>query len=68
MGEYEPDDSRKVTLEPGHEPGGIKRTGPQEDGARRVALARERAKERGERAEDGDQKRPGDGTDPRHRG
>lgn len=30
MGEYEPDDSRDVTLRPGHEPGGIKRTGPRE--------------------------------------
>ncbi len=30
MGEYEPDDSRNVTLEPGPEPGGIERTGPRE--------------------------------------
>ncbi|RPF71624.1 hypothetical protein [Aurantiacibacter spongiae] len=37
MGEYEPEDSRDVTLKPGHEPGGIKRTGPQEDEARRTA-------------------------------
>lgn len=30
MGEYEPDDSRNVTLKPGPEPGGIERTGPRE--------------------------------------
>ncbi|AKM08574.1 hypothetical protein [Pelagerythrobacter marensis] len=30
MGEYEPNDSRNVTLQPGHEPGGIERTGPRE--------------------------------------
>ena len=30
MGEYEPDDSRNVTLKPGHEPGGIQRTDPRE--------------------------------------
>jgi hypothetical protein len=30
MGEYEPNDSRDVTLKPGHEPGGIERTGPRE--------------------------------------
>lgn len=37
MGQYEPDDSRDVTLTDGHEPGGIKRTGPREDEARREA-------------------------------
>ncbi|EDL49583.1 hypothetical protein [Erythrobacter sp. SD-21] len=30
MGQYEPNDSRDVTLTDGHEPGGIKRTGPRE--------------------------------------
>ena len=30
MGQYEPDDSRDVTLRKGHEPGGIERTGPRE--------------------------------------
>ena len=30
MGQYEPNDSRNVTLNDGHEPGGIKRTGPRE--------------------------------------
>lgn len=35
MGEYEPDDSRNVTLEPGPEPGGIERTGPREGETRR---------------------------------
>ena len=35
MGEYEPDDSRNVTLKPGHEPGGIERTGPREGETRR---------------------------------
>lgn len=34
MGEYEPDDSRNVTLKPGHEPGGIERTGPRESETR----------------------------------
>ena len=37
MGEYEPKDSRNVTLKPGHEPGGIERTGPKEAEARRKA-------------------------------
>ena len=30
MGQYEPNDSRDVTLTDGHEPGSIKRTGPRE--------------------------------------
>jgi hypothetical protein len=30
MGQYEPHDSRNVTLKPGPEPGGIERTGPRE--------------------------------------
>lgn len=30
MGEYEPDDSRNVTLQPGPEPGDLERTGPRE--------------------------------------
>ncbi len=34
MGEYEPHDSRNVTLKQGDEPGGLKRTGPREDQAR----------------------------------
>ena len=34
MGQYEPEDSRDVTLNDGHEPGGIKRTGPREDESR----------------------------------
>lgn len=37
MGEYEPDDSRKVTLTPGGAPGEPPRTGPREAGARRQA-------------------------------
>ena len=40
MGEYEPDDSRDVTLKPGHEPGGIERTGPKEDEVRKDAEKR----------------------------
>lgn len=44
MGEYEPRDSRNVTLKPGHEPGNIKRTGPQEDEAREEAHKREAEK------------------------
>lgn len=35
MGEYEPDDSRDVTLKPGREPGDIERTGPREGETRR---------------------------------
>lgn len=35
MGEYEPGDSRNVTLKPGPEPGGIERTGPREGETRR---------------------------------
>jgi len=37
MGEYEPNDSRKVTLEEGNVPGEPPRTGPREDEARRKA-------------------------------
>ena len=35
MGQYEPNDSRDVTLTDGHEPGGIKRTGPREGETRK---------------------------------
>ena len=35
MGQYEPDDSRDVTLKPGHEPGGLERTGPRESETRK---------------------------------
>jgi len=35
MGEYEPDDSRDVTLVPSEAPGEPPRTGPREDEARR---------------------------------
>ena len=42
MGEYEPEDSRNVTLKPGKEPGGIKRTGPLEDDVRKQAEADEK--------------------------
>jgi hypothetical protein len=37
MGEYEPNDSRKVTLEKSNVPGEPPRTGPREDEARRKA-------------------------------
>lgn len=37
MGEYEPNDSRDVTLKPGTEAGGLERTGPREAEARRDA-------------------------------
>ena len=37
MGEYEPNDSRKVTLEKGNVPGEPPRTGPREGEARRRA-------------------------------
>ncbi len=40
MGEYEPDDSRKVTLTDNRAPGEPPRTGPREDGVRKVAQAR----------------------------
>ena len=41
MGEYEPDDSRNVTLEPGPEPGGIERTGPREHETREGRKSKE---------------------------
>ncbi|MGZ3235716.1 MAG: hypothetical protein ACXU7O_13555 [Croceibacterium sp.] len=37
MGEYEPDDSRDVTLSPRQAPGEPPRTGPREDEARAMA-------------------------------
>lgn len=37
MGEYEPDDSRDVTLSNATAPGEPERTGPREDEARRTA-------------------------------
>ena len=48
MGEYEPRDSRNVTLKPGHEPGDIERTGPKEDAVRAKALQREADKREAE--------------------
>lgn len=53
MGQYEPDDSRNVTLKPGNEPGDIKRTGPQEGKARAEAERRE-AEAKGDKAESDD--------------
>ena len=50
MGKYEPKDSRDVTLKPGHEPGNIKRTGPQEAEVR--AEARNRAAEKDDAHQD----------------
>ena len=44
MGEHEPDDSRDVTLKPGHEPGGIERTGPKEGEVRKKAEKRDQQK------------------------
>ncbi len=52
MGQYEPDDSRDVTLRPGHEPGGIERTGPREGESRERNDAHHEA---GEGARPGDQ-------------
>ena len=49
MGQYEPDDSRDVTLTDGHEPGGIKRTGPRE------GETRQQDQQRNEGAQSGDQ-------------
>ena len=45
MGEYEPDDSRDVTLSPHRAPGEPPRTGPREDEARASARPKEPAKE-----------------------
>lgn len=53
MGQYEPDDSRNVTLKQGHEPGSAKRTGPREDEARAKAQRREDEKADKKRADDG---------------
>ena len=55
MGEYEPDDSRDVTLKPGHEPGGIERTGPKED--KMSKDAQKRAQQTNPRVTKGDQMR-----------
>lgn len=49
MGEYEPDDSRDVTLKPGHEPGGIERTGPHEQETREDARSEPGERQRQER-------------------
>lgn len=49
MGQYEPNDSRDVTLTDGHEPGGIKRTGPRE------GETREQEKQQNEGAQPGNQ-------------
>ena len=54
MGEYEPDDSRDVTLRQGHEPGGIERTGPREGETR----TDERVYPKGDVAQKGDQQQP----------
>ncbi len=54
MGQYEPDDSRNVTLKPGNEPGNIKRTGPQEDEARAEARKREAEKAKKDEADSED--------------
>ena len=51
MGQYEPEDSRDVTLNDGHEPGGIKRTGPREGESRQ----QEQQQQQGEGAQPGDQ-------------
>ena len=45
MGEYEPDDSRDVTLSPHRAPGEPPRTGPREDEARASARPKEPPKE-----------------------
>ena len=54
MGEYEPRDSRNVTLKKGDEPGDIERTGPKEDEVRREALAREKAEKEKAKNDDRD--------------
>ncbi len=54
MGEYEPRDSRNVTLKEGQEPGDIERTGPKEGEVRREALAREKAGKEKAREDDRD--------------
>ena len=54
MGEYEPDDSRDVTLSDHQAPGEPPRTGPREDEARRQAEQREGAKDGRRQGQDGD--------------
>lgn len=54
MGEYEPEDSRNVTLKQGHEPGGLKRTGPREDQARAEAQEREGEKKEKKKGDKGE--------------
>lgn len=56
MGEYEPDDSRDVTLKPGHEPGGIQRTGPREGETREDQTRRDDSWRSGEQKGQGQAK------------
>ena len=46
MGQYEPRDSRDVTLNRGHEPGGLERTGPREHETRQQEQRDERRERR----------------------
>ncbi|MCA0978637.1 hypothetical protein LCM19_09695 [Qipengyuania flava] len=59
MGQYEPDDSRDVTLNDGHEPGGIKRTGPRESETRQQdqddGTDQQQEQQQGQGAQPGDQ-------------
>ena len=50
MGEYAPDDSRDVTLNPGNEPGGIERTGPREGETREQQTRKDDSWRSGEQA------------------
>jgi hypothetical protein len=58
MGEYEPRDSRNVTLKPNHAPGEPPRTGPQEGETRRQPAQEQAGRtelEQDERGEDAEQ-------------
>lgn len=47
MGQYEPNDSRDVTLKQGHEPFGLERTGPREVGTRQQEQSDDTQAQRG---------------------
>lgn len=64
MGEYEPKDSRNITLKPGHEPGGIERTGPREGDARADSEAKEKADGQEPKAYDAPKQQQGEETPP----
>lgn len=66
MGQYEPSDSRDVTLTDGHEPGGIKRTGPREGETRQSEQDEDQARRGYGNARDEDGQMEQDGATGSH--